>query len=182
MSGAIIEIRADGESAITKALSLYVDIEKRQQRLYQHMGATLVENIRDRWSRGEGLNGQWPLSVRVMRQGGTTLRDTSRLMNSITHNTTSSGFEVGTDVEYGAIHHFGGEIKHEARQSSVYFRQNQKTGVVGNRFVRQTRSNFAQDVTIGAYTVKMPARAWLGLTVDDKQDLLNIVEDVVLDE
>ncbi|MFW2099057.1 phage virion morphogenesis protein [Acinetobacter johnsonii] len=182
MPGALIEIHADGESAVSKALSLYADVEERQSRLYERMGAALVENIRERWSRGEGLYGKWPLSVRVMRQGGTTLRDTSRLMNSITNNNISNGFEVGTDVEYGAIHHFGGEIKHEARQSAVYFRQNQKTGVVGNRFVRQTRSNFAQDVTVGAYTVKMPARAWLGLTVDDEQELLNIVEDVLLDE
>ena len=107
MPGALIEIRADGDSAIFKALSLYADVEKRQLRLYERMGATLVENIRDRWSRGEGLYGKWPLSVRVMRQGGTTLRDTSRLMNSISNNTISNGFEVGTDVEYGAIHHFG---------------------------------------------------------------------------
>lgn len=28
-----------------------------------------------------------------------------------THNVLSSGVEIGTDVEYGAIHHFGGEIK-----------------------------------------------------------------------
>lgn len=182
MVGAAIEIRADGESAVAKALSLYADVDKRQLRLYELMGAKLVDNIRRRWEVGEGLYGKWPLSVRVMRQGGTTLRDTSRLMNSITNNTTSNGFEVGTDVEYGAIHHFGGEIKHEARQSTVYFRQNQKTGVVGNRFVRQTRSNFAQDVTVGAYTVKIPARAWLGLTSDDEHDLLNIIEDVVLDE
>jgi phage gpG-like protein len=177
MSGAMIEIRADDESAVAQALSLYADVEKRQQRLYDRLGVTLVGNIRDRWSRGEGLNGQWPLSVRVMRQGGTTLRDTSRLMNSVTHNTTGNGFEVGTNVEYGAIHHFGGEIKHEARTSQAYFRQNARTGVVGNRFVRATRSNFAQDVHIKAYTVKMPARAWLGLTVDDEQELLNLVED-----
>ena len=177
MSSALIEIRADGESAITQALSLYADVEKRQQKIYQRMGATLVENIRDRWTRGEGLNGQWPLSVRVMRQGGTTLRDTSRLMNSIAHNTISNGFEVGTDVEYGAIHHFGGEIKHEARASQVYFRQNQKTGVVGNRFVRASRSNFAQDVQIKAYTVKIKPRAWLGLTESDEQELLEIIED-----
>ena len=98
MSGALIEIRADGESVISKALSLYADVEKRQLRLYERMGAALVENIRDRWSRGEGLYGKWPLSVRVMRQGGTTLRDTSRLMNSVTSNTISNGFEVGTDV------------------------------------------------------------------------------------
>lgn len=182
MPGALIEIRADGDSAISKALSLYADVEERQSRLYERMGAKLVDNIRRRWEVGEGLYGKWPLSVRVMRQGGTTLRKNSRLLDSITSNVLPNGFEAGTNVEYGAIHHFGGEIKHEARQSTVYFRQNQKTGVVGNRFVRQTRSNFAQDVTIGAYTVKMPARAWLGLTIDDEQDLLNIVEDVVLDE
>ena len=182
MVGAAIEIRADGESAVAKALSLYADVDKRQLRLYELMGAKLVDNIRRRWEVGEGLYGKWPLSVRVMRQGGTTLRDTSRLLDSLTSNTITNGFEVGTDIEYGAIHHFGGEIKHEARQSTVYFRQNQKTGVVGNRFVRQTRSNFAQDVTVGAYTVKIPARAWLGLTIDDEHDLLNIIEDVVLDE
>ena len=73
MPGALIEIRADGESAVSKALSLYADVEERQSRLYERMGAALVENIRDRWSRGEGLYGKWPLSVRVMRQGGTTL-------------------------------------------------------------------------------------------------------------
>lgn len=182
MSGVLIEIKVDQESAVLKALGTLGDFEKRQQKLYQRMGAAIVENIRDRWTRGEGLNGKWPLSVRVMRQGGTTLRDTSRLMNSTTYNASNQGLEVGTDVEYGAIHHFGGDIKHEARQSTIYFRQNQKTGVVSNRFVRQTRSNFAQDVTVGAYTVKMPARAWLGLTVDDEQKLLNIIEDVVLNE
>ncbi|RLL16874.1 phage morphogenesis protein, partial [Acinetobacter chengduensis] len=84
MVGAAIEIRADGESAVAKALSLYADVDKRQLRLYELMGAKLVDNIRRRWEVGEGLYGKWPLSVRVMRQGGTTLRDTSRLMNSIT--------------------------------------------------------------------------------------------------
>ena len=42
MPGALIEIRADGDSAIFKALSLYADVEKRQLRLYERMGATLV--------------------------------------------------------------------------------------------------------------------------------------------
>ena len=48
MPGALIEIHADGESAVSKALSLYADVEERQSRLYERMGAALVENIRDR--------------------------------------------------------------------------------------------------------------------------------------
>ena len=52
MPGALIEIRADGDSAISKALSLYADVEERQSRLYERMRAGFVKNIRERWSRG----------------------------------------------------------------------------------------------------------------------------------
>ena len=36
------------------------------------------------------------------------MRDTNRLMNSITYNAGSNEVEVGTNVEYAAIHQEGG--------------------------------------------------------------------------
>ena len=182
MAGVLIEIKTDENSVLMAFLKKLSDFEDRKRGLFEDIGSTVTENIRERWTRGEGLNGRWPLSVRVMREGGTTLRKTSRLMNSITYNATDNGLEIGTDAEYGAIHHFGGVIDMPARTRTLHFRQDGRTGLVGNRFVRQSRSNFAQDVQAKAYKVNMPERPWLGITDDDVQDIVNLVEGTILDE
>lgn len=77
----------------------------------------------------------------------------------------------GTDRPYGAIHQFGGTIQRPARQSTVYFQQS-KSGEVGRQFVRKDRSNFAQDVKVGPYSISMPARPWLGVGEKDEPRLL----------
>ena len=182
MAGVLIEIKTDENSVLMAFLKKLSDFEDRKRGLFEDIGSTVTENIRERWTRGEGLNGRWPLSVRVMREGGTTLRKTSRLMNSITYNAIYNGLEIGTDAEYGAIHHFGGVIDMPARTRTLHFRQDGRTGLVGNRFVRQSRSNFAQDVQVKAYKVNMPERPWLGITDDDAQDIVNLVEGTILDE
>lgn len=82
------------------------------------------------------------------------------------------GLEFGTNQIYGAIHHFGGEIKKKRRAASVFFRQ-RANGSVGKRFVKKSKSNFAQDVTVKDHTVKIPARPWLGTSTDDDQVILN---------
>ncbi|MGN5533743.1 phage virion morphogenesis protein [Acinetobacter sp. Lyrl_1] len=182
MSGVAITINVDGESPILRILKSLSDFEQRKSELFNDIGSIVVDGIRSRWEGGEGLEGKWPLSVRVMREGGTTLRDTSRLVDSVTYNVLSNGVEIGTNVVYGAIHHFGGEIKHEARSRTLFFRQNQRTGQVGNRFVRRSRSNFAQDVVTKAYSVNVPRRPWLGITEDEEQKILNSIEGVIFDE
>lgn len=182
MSGVAITINVDGDSPILRILKSLSDFEERKADLFDTVGSTVVEGIRSRWKGGEGLEGKWPLSIRVMRKGGTTLRDTSRLMDSVTYNVLPDGVEIGTDVVYGAIHHFGGEIKHEARSRTLFFRQNQRTGQVGNRFVRKSRSNFAQESMGRAYSVNVPRRPWLGITEDEEQKILNSIEGVIFDE
>ena len=78
---------------------------------------------------------------------------------------------VGSNREYAAIHQFGGTIKHAARTATLHFRQNQRTGQVGNRFVRRSRSNFAQTANIGAYETQMIARPFLGISDEDRRDI-----------
>ncbi|MOA52538.1 hypothetical protein D3C78_1758480 [compost metagenome] len=41
--------------------------------------------------------------------------------------------------------------------------------------MKKSRSNFAQWVTIGAYSIQMPERPFLGLSTDDEQDILDLV-------
>ena len=174
MSGVGINIQADGESLIVQALERFSGLDQTKQQLFEAIGSTVSNNIRRRWMVGEGLEGKWRISGRVARQGGTTLRDTSRLMNSITHNVLPNGVEIGTDVEYAAIHHFGGEIHHEARMRRTYFRQG-RDGTVGNRFVRQSRSNFMQETMGKPYKVNMPRRPFLGLTESDENEVMDII-------
>lgn len=83
---------------------------------------------------------------------------------------------VGTSAKYGAIHHFGGTIKRDARESEVFFKRD-RDGTVGNQFVPRRKSNFSQRVTIPAYKITMPARPWLGVSTEDEQEVLAIATD-----
>lgn len=98
------------------------------------------------------------------------LRDTGVLQNSINYQATSDQVAIGTNVTYAAIHQFGGDIQREARTHTLYFRVN-RSGQVGNRFVRRNRSNFAQDVTIGAHTIHIDARPFLPIRKDGTVDI-----------
>lgn len=182
MSGIGITISADAESALMQTLGRLAAFDQQKPELFNAIGHSIVSNIRSRWANGEGLEGKWRVSGRVKRQGGTTLRDTSRLMNSITHNVTANGVEVGTNVEYGPIHHFGGEIRYAARMRRVHFKQNQSTGLVGNKFVNKARSNFAQDVMGKAYKVNMSRRPFLGLTESDELEVLELIEEHLIND
>ncbi|WOE40703.1 phage virion morphogenesis protein [Acinetobacter chinensis] len=182
MSGVAITIEADGESAVMLALARLSDFDINKTDLFRKIGDLVVSNIRTRWERGEGLEGKWRLSGRVIREGGTTLRKDSHLIDSMTSNVLSNGVEIGTNKVYGAIHHFGGEINYEARMRRTYFRQNQRTGLVGNKFVRKARSNFIQESMGKPYKVNMPRRPFLGLTDTDEVDVLNLIEEHFTDE
>lgn len=182
MSGIAITIEADGESAVMQALARLSDFDQNKSVLFDSIGQAVVENIRNRWADGVGLEGKWRLSRRAMIKGDITLIDSSRLKDSMTHNVLPNGLEIGTDVKYGAIHHFGGEIKHEASTRRTYFRQDQRTGLVGNKFVRKSRSNFMQESQGKAYKVNMPRRPFLGLIETDEEQVLDLIERHLTDE
>ena len=70
-------------------------------------------------------------------------------------------------AEYAAMNEFGGTITVPARQSEVYFKK-KKDGTVGNRFVKKSKSNFAQPVIIPAHTVTIPSRPFMRTTAREK--------------
>lgn len=182
MSGVAITIEPDGESAVMQALERLSAFDQSKPDLFGKIGNVVVSNIRNRWERGEGLEGKWLLSGRVRREGGTTLRKNSHLLDSMTYNVLPNGVEIGTNKTYAAIHHFGGEIKYEARMRRTYFRQDQRTGLVGNKFVRKARSNFMQETQGKAYKVNMPRRPFLGLTETDELEVLDLIMEHLTNE
>ena len=94
---------------------------------------------------------------------------------------------LGTNHPLAPIHFFGGKINIPARSQQAYFNQDKKTGEVGKLFVKKKKSNFAQWVTIPAYTINMPARPMLPvdkngeLTPRAADAIMGIFEDFVLE-
>ena len=105
-----ITIRADS-SPIEAVLNQLGNFDSLKSQLFDEIGAGLVDSVQHRFLTGTGVDGNpWKISWRARMQGGETLRDTGRLMNSYTHNVLSSGVEVGTDVAYAPHLHYGATI------------------------------------------------------------------------
>jgi phage gpG-like protein len=92
-----------------------------------------------------------------------TLQQRGILVRSMRYAATASSLVVGTNIDYAAIHQFGGTI---SRQGGAR-RQNFRIGRNGrSRFARASRANFQQEVQVGAYTINMPQRKFLNLDED----------------
>lgn len=155
-----MNIKFDDDSPITALLHRLAHFD--QSKLYDEMGAGLVDSVQNRFITGTDVDGNpWKMSWRASLQGGKnfstgqTLRDTGRLMNSYTHNVLPNGVEVGTDVEYAAPLHYGAEI---VPKTAGYLLFN----VAGQyRKVKQ---------------VTLPPRTQLGVNADDETMLLDVVQ------
>lgn len=153
MAFAII-IQADS-SPIEAVLNQLGDFDSLKSQLFDEIGAGLVNSIQHRFLTGTGVDGNpWKISWRARMQGGETLRDTGRLMNSYTHNVLSSGVEVGTDVAYAPHLHYGATILPKNGQYITF--------AVGGQYRKVKKSI-------------IPPRTQLGLDAEDEVMVLDIV-------
>ena len=153
MAFAII-IQADS-SPIEAVLNQLGDFDSLKSQLFDEIGAGLVNSIQHRFLTGTGVDGNpWKISWRARMQGGETLRDTGRLMNSYTHNVLSSGVEVGTDVAYAPHLHYGATILPKNGQYITF--------AVGGQY-RKVKQSI------------IPPRTQLGLDAEDEVMVLDIV-------
>jgi phage gpG-like protein len=149
-----ITIRADS-SPIEVVLNQLGDFDSLKSQLFDEIGAGLVNSIQHRFLTGTGVDGNpWKISWRARMQGGETLRDTGRLMNSYTHNVLSSGVEVGTDVAYAPHLHYGATILPKNGQYITF--------AVGGQY-RKVKQSI------------LPPRTQLGLDAEDEVMVLDIV-------
>lgn len=153
MAFAII-IQADS-SPIEAVLKQLGNFDSLKNQLFDEIGAGLVNSIQHRFLTGTGVDGNpWKISWRARMQGGETLRDTGRLMNSYTHNVLSSGVEVGTDVAYAPHLHYGATILPKNGQYITF--------AVGGQY-RKVKQSI------------LPPRTQLGINAEDEAMVLDIV-------
>ncbi len=80
--------------------------------------------------------------------------------------------EVGTNVEYAAIHQLGGTIDQNAQSRRMRFRS-----VAGRVLFAGAKHKRVTErwVTRGAYQVKIPARPFMGISADDEAGIQTII-------
>lgn len=149
-----ITIQADS-SPIEAVLKQLGNFDSLKAQLFDEIGAGLVNSVQNRFLTGTDVDGNpWKISWRARMQGGETLRDTGRLMNSYTHNVLSSGVEVGTDVAYAPHLHYGATILPKNGQYITF--------AVGGQYRKVKKSI-------------IPPRTQLGLDAEDEVMVLDIV-------
>lgn len=182
MAGAILDVTLD-QNQVGKVLK---DLSERLDDLttpLNDIAEYLHQSTDDRFIKQVAPDGSpWaPLapSTLARKKGGRILREKGTLQDTLRHSVSNNELKFGTDRPYGAIHQFGGKIQSAARSQRVYFRQD-KSGTVGNRFVRKSKSNFAQWISRGAHETEMTARPYLGLSSEDDTEILTIIQGYLL--
>lgn len=140
------------------------------------IGRTVVDHTVGRFERGISPDGDpWEQSQRAKRVGGQTLVEQGHLRDSNTHRPAAAKVEVGNPLVYARIHQFGGAI---GREGGTRVNAHGEGGRFRSRkSARRQRRDFVHVsfATYGAYTIEMPARPFLGLDADDREDIPGIV-------
>lgn len=157
-------IQFHGQEKITEWLNRVLKEAGDHSKLMHNIGSILEHNTKQRINTGIGTDDKpWQKSWRAKLQGGTTLRDTSRLYNSIKYTVLDGGKRVvvGTNVSYAPVLHFGATIR---AKTGKYLK------------FKTTMGGWAQ-----IQSVIIPPRPFLGMSVDDSQEVLFEIEEYLLE-
>lgn len=179
MAGARLDVELNSQAA-QDAINQYVQVLGDPKPLFGDIGEYLAIAHRQRFDSQTSPDGTpWaalsPRYLRVKKRNKNKILVLDDNLNkSLAPQVSDTELLFGTNLKYAAIHQFGGERDVSAKMKSLYFKRN-KDGTVGNKFVKKQKSDFAQDVQVGAYKIRMPARPFLGTSEDDNVEILNIV-------
>lgn len=138
----------------------------RFQPLLTAIGNELVTSVSRRFETGTAPDGsRWPESLRVKHKGGQTLIKSGRLRDSIAGNgpqVTARSVEIGTNLEYAAIHQFGGNIPPHV----IRARRAKALRIPGVGFRKSVNHPGSS----------MPARPYLGLSDTDEKVIQDLTE------
>lgn len=118
----------------------------------------------DRFEQTKSPDGTaWKRSIRASAKGGLTLTMTTNLKTSIHARATEEGAEVGTNLVYAATHQFGasGRTIRAKNKPNLMFQYN-------GRWIRKKQ-----------VTVNIPARPFLGISDEDREEIRNLAEEAL---
>ena len=95
------------------------------------------------------------------------LRYCGILAGSIRAESDDNALRVGSPSPYAAIHQLGGTISMQAGTRYI----------AGRRFAKRSETPGGRDVAIGARSITIPARPFLGVAPRDVEGILEAAED-----
>lgn len=157
---------------------------------YKSVGERLLASSRDRFREEAAPDGTaWtplqPATIKAREKAGQTpitiLRSNSKsksgspLAGSLNYEAAPDQVRIGSPLAYAAIHQFGGTIKIPERQGQVY--HGAGDGQAGRRFAKKADAVKVTEVTIPAHQIRIPARPYVGLSLDDEAGILEDARD-----
>ena len=161
---------------------------ERPRAAMEAISGSMVTSVQRHFETEAGSDGKWPrLSARTasrrigrrQRGYGNMLRVTNRLYQSIVGESSDTEATVGSNAVQAAIQNFGGEVQIPERVQDIHLGRTNR----GKRFVRASaRRKETVTVSIGAHTVKIPAREFLYLSPAELGELEATANDVFRSE
>jgi len=168
MTGVSMSVTWDDAEAVAAMQRLREFPDDRARAMWDAIGGAMVSSTQLRFREQHGPDGEpWKPSQRALRTGTATLIEHGYLLASLTHNVLGDGVEWGSAMIYAAAMQAGADIHREPHSHTIY-KKVSKSGALGNRFVKKSKSNFAQDVQVAAYDIHIPARPYLGIDEADE--------------
>lgn len=179
---ATLKINLAGVEQLRASLERLQGGELRRQMLHQ-IGARLRDTTSERFETKKDPSGiDWKAlakgTLRRKKNRGRILVETGNLMDSIDYEVEGDTVSIGTSLQYGGLHQFGGVVHSPARQQTNLHRTLTTRGGRRGQFVSpkaRLKSALARSVTIPAHDVTIPARPFLGLSKEDKVAIERIV-------
>lgn len=138
-----------------------------------NIGELLVRSTEDRFRDQQDPEGSsWaPLSAATLKRkkGNKILTESRRLRDSIVYHAAGDALQVGTNVVYAAVHQFGSGA--EPAKIPAHER------LVKQAFGKQLRYPVWARVKGFSRQQNIPARPFLGVSADDREQILEILQD-----
>ncbi len=190
MAGAYIEIRADDaevQAALTRLAAATGDLRP----VLKNIGEVLRKSTSARFNRSIDPDGTpWaplkPATIRAKVKRGRRFPDRplvgrGQLGRGIFYQVEGADtVRVGTAQPYGAIHQFGGDIPIHARSQKANYSVLSKDAGKLRKGMWRFRGKDAAGrrgfqsrwLTIGAHVIRIPARPFLGISAEDRIEIL----------
>lgn len=160
MTGVSITITDD---ELRRAIAGLASLARDPAPALEVVGEALLFSTTERQRAGRAPDGgAWPAlnpAYRSDKSGNEMLRESGRLMGSLSRQVRGRQLRVGTNVVYAAIHQFGGTIRAKGGGRLAFF--------LGGALQRPTQ-------------VTIPARPFLGISAEDRQEIVEIFRDFAL--
>jgi len=176
------------DTEVTRMLQRLIDAGGNPRPALLEIGEELVDSTKARFNPGTGPDG-----VPWARNSEETIRSKGRdkplvhlgtLMEQIHYQLSGDDtLEVGSSMEYAAIHQFGGQINKAAQSRLVRHRTNAKGDLLKSKKGLLIFAKDSHKRAVGrwfeqsAHTIDIPARPFIGVSAEDEEKIIDLFND-----